>query len=430
MGGIDLATWLNLKGSPFEALPLFVTSLAIGLLMGVERERKHHTLAGIRTFPLTAIFGTLAAMLDAPTHGVLLQAIGLLAVASFGFLPERCADNDKTEPRTTTVASLLVIYCLGALIWHGYGGVAVAVGIVATALLYLKPELSGLTHKLDRRDLLSLLQFAALSFIVLPLLPNRTFGPYQAVNPHQVWLMVTLIVGISLSGYLAVKLLGQRVGGPLLGILGGLVSSTATSLIYAREARANPLSLNLGTAVILLANLVLFVRLMVLAAVVQTSVLPAAAWVLLPGLLCGLSAALWQLRQHNNGQPQPELQLSNPSEMKLALGFGAMFALVMFCAAWLNAEFGSKGVYVVALISGLNDVDAISLTAFNLFGENRLDGQQVATTLVLAITANNVFKFSLIASLGGSALARRCLPTLLAASGGMLAGLLVLSGSH
>ena len=426
MGSFDLATWLNLKGSPFEALPLFVTSLAIGLLMGVERERKHHTLAGIRTFPLTAIFGTLAAMLDAPTHGVLLQAIGLLAVASFGFLPERCADSDKTEPRTTTVASLLVIYCLGALIWHGYGGVAVAVGIVATALLYLKPELSGLTHKLERRDLLSLLQFAALSFIVLPLLPNRTFGPYQAVNPHQVWLMVTLIVGISLSGYLAVKLLGQRVGGPLLGILGGLVSSTATSLIYAREARANPLSLNLGTAVILLANLVLFVRLMVLAAVVQTSVLPAAVWVLLPGLLCGLSAALWQLRQHNNGQPQPELQLSNPSEMKLALGFGAMFALVMFCAAWLNAEFGSKGVYVVALISGLNDVDAISLTAFNLFGENRLDGQQVATTLALAITANNVFKFSLIASLGGSALARRCLPTLLAASGGMLAGLLVL----
>ncbi|WP_159875566.1 MgtC/SapB family protein [Aquitalea denitrificans] len=430
MGSFDLATWLNLKGSPFEALPLFVTSLAIGLLMGVERERKHHTLAGIRTFPLTAIFGTLAAMLDAPTHGVLLQTVGLLAVASFGFLPERCADSDKTEPRTTTVASLLVIYCLGALVWHGYGGVAVAVGIVATALLYLKPELSGLTHKLDRRDLLSLLQFAALSFIVLPLLPNRTFGPYQAVNPHQVWLMVTLIVGISLSGYLAVKLLGQKVGGPLLGILGGLVSSTATSLIYAREARANPLSLNLGTAVILLANLVLFVRLLVLAAVVQTSVLPAAAWVLLPGLLCGLSTALWQLRQHNNGQPQPELQLSNPSEMKLALGFGAMFALVMFCAAWLNAEFGSKGVYVVALISGLNDVDAISLTAFNLFGENRLDGQQVATTLALAISANNVFKFSLIASLGGSALARRCLPTLLAASGGMLAGLLVLASSY
>lgn len=430
MGGIDLAAWLNLKGSPFEALPLFVTSLAIGLLMGVERERKHHTLAGIRTFPLTAIFGTLTAMLDAPSHGVLLQMVGLLAVASFGFLPEHNADSDKTEPRTTTVASLLVIYCLGALVWHGYGGIAVAVGIVATSLLYLKPELAGITHKLERRDLLSLLQFAALSFIVLPLLPNRTFGPYQAVNPHQVWLMVSLIVGISLSGYLAVKLLGQRVGGPLLGILGGLVSSTATSLIYAREARANPLSINLATAVILLANLVLFLRLMLLATVVQTSVLPAALWVLLPGLLCGLGMALWQLRRHNNGQPQPDLQLSNPSEMKLALGFGAMFALVMFCAAWLNAEFGSKGVYVVALISGLNDVDAISLTAFNLFGESRLDGQQVATTLALAITANNAFKFGLIASLGGSTLARRCLPTLLAASLGMLAGLLALSSSY
>lgn len=426
MGGIDLATWLNLRGSPFEALPLFVTSLAIGLLMGVERERKHHTLAGIRTFPLIAILGTLTAMLDAPAHSVLLQTVGLLAVASLGFLPEHSGEPDKTEPRTTTVASLLVMYCLGALVWHGYGGVAVAVGIVATALLYLKPELTGLTHKLERRDLLSLLQFAALSFIVLPLLPNRTFGPYQAVNPHQVWLMVTLIVGISLSGYLAVKLLGQRVGGPLLGILGGLVSSTATSLIYAREARANPQSIQLATAVILLANLVLFVRLMLLAAVVQTSVLPAVLWVLLPGLLCGLACALLQLKRRQSEQQQPDLSLSNPSEMKLALGFGAMFALVMFCAAWLNAEFGSKGVYVVALISGLNDVDAISLTAFNLFGESRLDGQQVATTLALAITANNTFKFGLIASLGGSTLARRCLPTLLAASLGMLGGLLVL----
>jgi len=430
MGGIDLATWLNLKGSPFEALPLFVTSLAIGLLMGVERERKHHTLAGIRTFPLTALLGTLASMLDAGSHGSLIQTVGLLAVVSFGFLPGHSPDSDKDEPRTTTMVALLVAYCLGALVWHGYGGVAVAGGIVTTALLYLKPELAGFTHKLERRDLLSLLQFAALSFIVLPLLPNRTFGPYQAINPHLVWLMVTLIVGISLSGYLAVKLLGQRVGGPLLGILGGLVSSTATSLVYAREARANPLSTHLATAVILLANLVLFVRLMLLASVVQIAVLPVVLWVLLPGLLCGLTAALLQLKLGSHDQQQPDLKLSNPSEMKLALGFGLLFAVVMFCAAWLNTEFGSKGLYVVALISGLNDVDAISLTAFNLFGENRLDGLQVATTLVLAITANNLFKFGLIASLGGRTLARRCLPTLLLASAGMLAGLLALSSGY
>ncbi|WP_280954675.1 MgtC/SapB family protein [Paludibacterium denitrificans] len=277
MNGIDLANWLNLRGTPFEALPLFITSLAIGLLMGVERERKHHTLAGIRTFPLTALFGTIAAMLGDSYASVLPLSVGLLATTAFGFLPLSSHEGDNVEPRTTTVVALLVVFGLGALVWHGHSGLAVACGIITTSLLSLKPELTGLSQKLDRRDLLSILQFAALSFIVLPLLPDRTFGPYQAINPHEVWLMVTLIVGVGLSGYLAVKILGERVGGPVLGILGGLVSSTATSLVYAREAHENPQSERLATSVILLANLVLFARLTLLCAALQPSALGSVA---------------------------------------------------------------------------------------------------------------------------------------------------------
>jgi len=423
MGGIDLATWLNLKGSPFEALPLFVTSLAIGLLMGVERERKHHTLAGIRTFPLTAIFGTLAAMLDAPTHGVLLQAIGLLAVASFGFLPERCADNDKTEPRTTTVASLLVIYCLGALIWHGYGGVAVAVGIVATALLYLKPELSGLTHKLERRDLLSLLQFAALTFIILPILPNQGFGPYQAFNPHRIWLLVVLIVGVGLAGYLAVKILGERVGAPVLGILGGLVSTTATSLVYAREAAANPGSLRLSTKVILLANMVLFVRLGLLALAIAPASARSVAGMMLPALLAGLATIFLLGKRSTAPENTPELTLKNPAKLSIALGFAAMFAVVMLCSAWLRDLFGESGLYVVALVSGLNDVDAISLTALELFGQQQLALTPLLVSMALAVLTNTLFKFGLIASIGGRELARACAPALGMSMLGLLLGL-------
>ncbi len=433
MSGMDPASWITLKGSPFETLPLFATSLAIGLLMGVERERKRHVLAGIRTFPLACLLGTLAAMLDGVGNLPLLQTAGFIAVSLFGFLPEHnghSEPNEPREPRTTTIVALLVAYCLGALVWRDMGGLAVALGIVTTSLLYLKPELTGFSHKLDRRDLLSLLQFAALSSIVLPLLPNRAFGPYQALNPHHIWLMVTLIVGIGLVGYLAVKILGQRIGGPLLGLMGGLVSSTATTLVYAREARTNPASANLAASVILLANLVLFARLTLLAAVIDLAALPSVAAIMLPALLAGLAASLWQTRQAGAGQNQPELTLSNPSELKIAIGFGLMFGLVMFCAAWLNAEFGSKGVYVVALISGINDVDAITLTSLNLFAEGRLDGQQVATAVALAVLANNIFKFSLMATLGGKALARRCLPTLLLATSAMLIALAALLAGH
>lgn len=425
MSGISLEAWLNLEGTPFEVLPLFVTSLAIGLLLGVERERKPHPLAGIRTFPLAAMLGTLVAMLAQTTGSPVLIAVGLAGIVSLGFLPEGHQETEIQEPRTTTLVSLMLAYGLGVLVWYQQTGLAVATAILATALLYLKPELTGMAHKLERRDLLSLLQFATLTFIVLPLLPDRAMGPYLALNPHKIWLMVVLIVGVSLSGYLAVRLFGERASGPLLGLLGGLVSSTATSLVYAREARNTPDSLGFATSVILLANIVLFMRLTMLAAIIMPSALGPVALVMLPALALGLITTVIRFRHDQNRESRPELTLSNPTELKLALGFALMFAVVVLCSAWLHDLYGSKGVYVVALISGINDVDPITLTVLNLFGENRLGINQVINAIVLAVLANNLFKYGLIASLGGRTLAWRCLPTFAATAVGMLAGLLI-----
>jgi uncharacterized membrane protein (DUF4010 family) len=425
MSGIGLEAWLNLEGTPFAVLPRFVTSLAIGLLLGVERERKQHPLAGIRTFPLAAMLGTLVTMLAQMTASPALIAVGLAGVIALGFLPEGHQEADVQEPRTTTLVSLMLAYGLGALVWYSQSELAIATAILATVLLYLKPELTGIARKLERRDLLSLLQFATLTFIILPILPNRAMGPYLALNPHKIWLMVVLIVGVSLSGYLAVRLFGERASGPLLGLLGGLVSSTATSLVYAREARKTPGSLGFATSVILLANIVLFMRLTMLAAILMPTALGRMAQVMLPALVLGLITTVIRYRHDQNTESRPELSLPNPTELKLAFGFALMFGVVMLCSAWLHDLFGDKGVYVVALISGINDVDPITLTVLNLFGENRLGIDQVINAVVLAVLANNAFKYGLIASFGGRTLAWRCLPTFAATAIGMLGGMLI-----
>jgi uncharacterized membrane protein (DUF4010 family) len=424
MGGFDLSGWFNIKGTPFEALPMIVTSLGIGLLVGIERERKQHVLAGIRTFPLAALLGLLCAMLGHEANAPALPVAGLVALTAFGFLRNGKSLNSNSDPHTTTIAALLVVYCLGMLVFFDHAALAVAGGIVVTSLLYLKPELAGITQKLERHDLYSLLQFGTLSCIILPLLPNRTFGPYQALNPHHIWLMVVLIVGLGLVGYVSVRMLGQRVGGPLLGLLGGLVSSTVTSLIYSRQVKENPENAPLAGTIIQLANLVLNVRMMLFAAALAPAALPQIAIVMAPGLLLGLAVTLARYHRQQAPETRPSQKLANPADLKLALGFAAAFAIIMLCAAWLNAEFGRRGVFTVAVISGANEVDAIVLTVLNLFAQQRFDVVSSATAIALAVGSNALFKFFLILTLGGRDLAMRCLPTFVCILSGLLFGTL------
>ncbi|BEV70727.1 MULTISPECIES: DUF4010 domain-containing protein [unclassified Paludibacterium] len=426
MNGFHPADWLQLTGTPLEALPALLTSLGIGLLVGIERERKRHVLAGIRTFPLGAMFGTLCAMIGQHSGEPLFPLAGLLVLTAFGFLPGVHGVDENSDPHTTTIAAFVVVYCLGVLVYYGYAPLAVAGAILVTALLYLKPELVGLTRKLDRRDIYSLLQFGALSFIILPLLPNRAIGPFEAFNPHQVWLMVVLIVGLGQVGYLSVRLFGNRVGAPLLGLLGGLVSSTVTSLIYARQVKREPASLVRASTIIQLANLVLNLRMMLFAAALAPAALPFVATVMAPGMLLGLAIALLRHHRQQRQEDQQQLALSNPADLKMALGFAAAFALILLVSAWLNAEFGRSGVYTVAVISGANEVDAIVLTVLNLFAQQRFEAVSCATAIALAVGANALFKMGLIFSMGGRELALRCLPTFLAILGGLMLGTLAL----
>lgn len=406
------------------ALPHFLTSLAIGLLIGLERERSPGSRAGLRTFALVALFGTLAAMLSEKATPWLLLG-GLLIVGLMTIAAYSRAKDDSVDPGTTTVAAILVCYSLGAAIWYGNDTLAIMLAIITTILLYFKTELHGITQKLSRRDLISVLQFAVLTFIVLPILPDKNYGPYEAINPYQIWLMVVLISGVSLAGYVALQFIGPR-HSAILGLFGGLVSSTATTLVYARRAAESQSLTQLAVVVILLANLTVLIRLAIVSAVASPAILPQLLPILGSGFLLGLgvTAYWWHQLEQQNDLPMPETK--NPTELRTAAAFGLIYGIVLFFAAWLSDIAGSSGLYAVALVSGLTDVDAITLSSLRLYELGKLEAAETVMAISLGILSNIAFKLGLIFFIGSSLLARQCISGMLATASGIGLALLFL----
>ena len=415
-----------MQGNGLEHLPAFVKSLGIGLLIGLERERSPAAKAGLRTFALVALFGTVSGLLSDETESPWIIFAGLLIVGIMTVSAYLRDKNPEGDPGTTTVAAIIMCYGLGALVWYGYSTLAVMLAITTTILLYYKSELRGITQSLTRRDLISILQFSVLTFIILPILPDRSYGPYNALNPHQIWLMVVLISGISLSGYIALRIAGERHGAPLLGLLGGLVSSTATSLAYARYNRESPKILQLAVVVILLANLMVLVRLAVVCTAVSPAILPKLLPVLGSGLIFGLASAGYWYGKLLEKSASVVPQIGNPAEIRAALGFGGLYALVLFSSAWVSDFAGSHGVYAVALVSGLTDVDAITLSSLRLLALGKLHALDAVTAISIALLSNIGFKLGLIFAIGGAALGKRCAGGMLAVAVGVVLALAIL----
>lgn len=421
-------TTLLLQNSGVEALPQFLTSLAIGLLIGLERERNPSAKAGLRTFALVALFGTLSAMLADKSGTPWILAIGLFMIGSMiiaAYLNPASGDDDA-DPGTTTVAALLMCFGLGAMIWYDLGKLAVMLAIGITALLYFKPELRGFSQRLTRRDLVAVLQFSVLSFIVLPILPNQDFGPYGAFNPHQAWLMVVLISGISLAGYAALQVVGTSYGAPLLGLFGGLASSTATTLIYAKHGKGESPMQNLAAAVIVIASMVVLLRLLMVSSVLAYGKLPSLLPLFIGGLVAGAIVALYNWRQMSKSTEQLYLpETTNPAELHTALGFGLLYVVVLQITAWMTDYAGSQGLYAVAFASGLTDVDAIVLSSLRLFNLGQLSEQQAVIAIGIGFLSNLAFKFGMVVVIGGKDLAKQVAVGFAAISAGVLAGLLL-----
>ncbi|MBS1142736.1 MAG: MgtC/SapB transporter [Proteobacteria bacterium] len=409
--------------APVEA---FGTALGIGLLIGMERERRPEASAGLRTFALVSMLGCLFALLGDKTGGPWLLVAGLVVISSAMIASNFSAQQEEQYRGFTSEAAIIVTYGLGAAVWFGYSTLAVMLAITTTVLLYFKAELRQFSERTTPKDINSMLQFAVLSLVILPILPSEDFGPYNAINPRQVWYMVVLISGLALSGYLALRIVGARHGAALLGIFGGLASSTATTMMFSRHAREHTHLIPMSAIVILIANVMVMIRLWLVASVVAPGLAMPIAIVFSCGIVPGVVMALYGWKVLSASGPLPMPEVKNPTELKTAVSFGLLYAVVLLASAWLQDIAGSSGLYIVALVSGLTDADASVLSTLRMFNLDKVVRGEAVIAVTLALLANLVFKIGLVVSIGGAKLARYALPGLFAIGGGMVAGLLII----
>lgn len=408
-----------------EPVKAFATALGIGLLIGMERERRPDSAAGLRTFSLVAMLGCLFALLEERSGSTWLLAVGLLVIAAAMIASNFSAQQEEQYRGFTTEAAIVVTYGLGAAVWFGYTTLAVMLAIATTVLLYFKAELKQFSERTTAKDINSILQFAVLSLVILPILPSEDFGPYNAINPRQIWYMVVLISGLALAGYLALRIIGARHGAAVLGIFGGMASSTATTMMFSRHARDHADLVRMSAIVILIANIMVMIRIAIVSSIVAPALAMPVVIVFACGIVPGVALTLYSWRILANAGELPMPEVKNPTELKTAFSFALLYAVVLLVSAWLQDKAGSSGLYIVALVSGLTDADASVLSSLRLFNLEKIAGGQAVVAVTLALMANLVFKIGLVLSIGGGKLARYALPGLLAIGGGMAVGLLI-----
>jgi uncharacterized membrane protein (DUF4010 family) len=368
-------------------------------LVGLQRERVEAPLAGFRTFALVTVLGTASAHLALAFGGWVVAAgvaglTGLIAVGNALRLKAGTVD-----PGITTEVAVLLMYGIGALLVVGPPEVAIVLGGGVAVLLHLKPELHGFAGSIGDDDFRAMMRFALITLVVLPVLPDRAYGPYDSLNPRETWLMVVLIVGIGLGAYLGYKLFGERAGLLLAGVLGGTISSTATTVTYSRRAASEPATVAMATVVLLLASGVGVVRVLIEIAVVAPGLLRAAAAPL--GILLAafavLSLAFW-LSADREGAKPPAAE--NPAELKPALVFGALYAVIRLAATAAREQLGVAGLYAVGALSGLTDMDAITLSTAQLVAGGQLAPDIGWRVVTVAALSNLTFKAGIVAALG------------------------------
>lgn len=389
-----------------QALQQLAVSLGLGLLLGLERERKESSIAGIRTFPLISLFGTICAQASL-LLGAWFVAAGLLSLAGVVIFANHVKlQKGDVDPGMTTEIATLLLYGLGVLIVAGSIADAIVVGGAMVVLLHAKEGLHSFAKAVGERDMHAIMQFVVLSLVILPVLPHEDYGPYGVWNPFKIWLMVVLIVGISLCGYIAYKFLGARAGTLLGGTIGGIVSSTATTVSFARRCAKEASLAPLAALVIMIASCFSFVRVLVeIAAVAPSSFLALAPP--LGAMLTGCIAitVLLFLRARSATTKMPAQK--NPAELLPALVFGAIYAVVLLAVAAAKDHFGNAGLYVVGVISGLTDMDAITLSTAQMTSSGAVDPPTAWRTILIAAMANLVFKFAVVAALASRALTLR-----------------------
>ena len=384
-----------------------IVSICLGALIGLVRQWSEETrkgeiesTAGIRTFSLWSVLGFLAAYLH-QEHAAYFFPV---AFATFGFIliaTNYIASGFQKGFGLTCKSAAILTFLVGSLVFWEQIQSAIAITVSIGVLLISKPFVHRWTTRLTNEDMQSLLQFAVVTGLILPLVPNQGYGPLEAFNPYRIWLMVVLISGLGFVGYVAVRFLGTRAGIIVTGLAGGLASSTATTLALTRNSRDTPEIAKTLAAGIVIANTVMIGRLAVIVLAINRDLF---LEVLLPLLVMAIPTCLllaWKFLIVRSSRDEVELpDLGNPLSLKLAIKFALLYGVVVFLIKAVTAWGDGTGFYPIAFLSGLTDVDAISLSLANEQKSESLSLGSAATGLVLAAIANSIFKTILGTTLG------------------------------
>jgi uncharacterized membrane protein (DUF4010 family) len=398
----------------FEEIFLgFLVALAAGSLIGLEREQarvhdKKPSIGGVRTFPLIALAGALSALL-AHTMGVWPILGALLVIGAYLAISYYQEWGEETVPGITTQVAALITFLLGALAL--LPGLPLATGqryllIVASAgvvmvVLSFKAPLHHAVERVSEDDIYATAKFVILALIVLPLLPNRTFGPLDVLNPFNIGLMIVLIAGISFLGYITTRVEGVRKGLMATGILGGLVSSTAVTVSMATRVRESPATVTLAAVAILTASATMFARIMAIIGIVDLPLLPVLLWPIGAMLVVGYGIALFfYFRSRHDLHKTEPVPFRNPFELASALKFGLLYASVIFMTKAAQTFLGDRGLYISSVLAGTTDVDAITLSVARFHREG-LGVSTAVIAITLAALTNTAVKAAVAGWLGG-----------------------------
>lgn len=383
-------------------------ALALSMLIGLEREQKSQKTgiggnAGIRTFTLIGLSGALSYVLS--EISVILTAVMSAGVMSLVLASYMSA---KDKGLTSEIAAMIV-YLIGVLSMKGDVVLAVSVALFTMALLHFKERLHGWSKKVKNVEITSTVKFILIAFVILPLLPKGDFGPYEFFNPYLVWLMVVFVSGLSFLSYFAIKVFGTKKGIGLSGFLGGFISTTALALSFADSSKRTPKIINPYVFAMMVAITGMFVRVLIEVSVLNSELVGYLLWPMIAmGTVSLAFAFLFWLRREKKKVKETKLELESPFSLSAALKFGALFAVILFFVEFANSVLGEKGLYITSFVSGIVDIDSITISVANLAGDT-ISYKAASIAIMIATIVNNLAKSFIILFLGSKKVALKVL---------------------
>ncbi|WP_457568344.1 MgtC/SapB family protein [Desulfurobacterium sp.] len=374
--------------------PYFL-SMIFGALVGIEREYKKQlegtpAFGGIRTFILVSLLGTLSAHVASGSYPLVLPAV-FIAVSAFILIAQK---NEKEVGLTSEFAALATFFT-GVLCFFREYQIAAVISIAVFSVLAFKKQMHEFVRHVTLDDLFAFLKFAVVTVIVYPLLPDRTF---YGVNPRDVWAMVVVISTIDFIGYVLTKFVGSKKGTVITGLIGGLVSSTAVTVTLSSFAKRNPVIVGEYAAGIVGASAIMFFRILTLVFIVNPNLV---RFFLFPCVVAALFGLIFSYVRAKLRKGNEKIEVENPYELSTAIKFGLFFGFILFITRFAATYAGALGIFVIAAVSGLSDVDAITLSMAKLYSSGEITAVVAVTAIFIAATVNTLFKWVLTYFVGG-----------------------------